>query len=336
MPAIDYRHLLRMSDGRGTFEHARYDQPRHEHGYCTDDMARVLRVAVREPDPSPAVRQLAEVALRFLHDARDPDGRFRNRMDRYDRWLDRATVEDCWGRALWGLGTAAARGDIEWLRRSATAQFDAAAQQRSPMLRPMAFAALGAAELLAVHPDHQPARRLLADAADRLPAPRRSAAWPWPEPRLRYANALLPEAMIAAGRLLDRPALTRDGLRLLGWLLARETVGGHLSLTPVGGRGPGEVGPAFDQQPIEAAALADACVRAAAVDADPRWREGIAAAVSWFDGANDGGHRMWDPATGGGYDGLTVSGPNLNQGAESTLALLATLQHSHPLTPAAR
>ena len=37
---------------------------------------------------------------------------------------------------------------------------------------------------------------------------------------------------------------------------------------------------------------------------------------------------MWDPATGGGYDGLTPHGPNLNQGAESTLALISTLQHA--------
>ena len=32
---------------------------------------------------------------------------------------------------------------------------------------------------------------------------------------------------------------------------------------------------------------------------------------------------MWDPATGGGYDGLHADGPNLNQGAESTLALIS-------------
>ena len=37
---------------------------------------------------------------------------------------------------------------------------------------------------------------------------------------------------------------------------------------------------------------------------------------------------MWDPRTGGGYDGLTAHGPNLNQGAESTLALISTLQHA--------
>ena len=42
---------------------------------------------------------------------------------------------------------------------------------------------------------------------------------------------------------------------------------------------------------------------------------------------------MWDPRTGGAYDGLQVTGPNLNQGTESTLALIATLQHARQLRP---
>jgi hypothetical protein len=48
--------------------------------------------------------------------------------------------------------------------------------------------------------------------------------------------------------------------------------------------------------------------------------------VAWFLGDNDVDAVMWDPGTGGGYDGLTLQGPNLNQGAESTLALISTLQ----------
>ena len=47
--------------------------------------------------------------------------------------------------------------------------------------------------------------------------------WPWPEPRLTYANATLPESMIAAGSALERPALLQRGLDLLEWLLDRET-----------------------------------------------------------------------------------------------------------------
>jgi hypothetical protein len=37
---------------------------------------------------------------------------------------------------------------------------------------------------------------------------------------------------------------------------------------------------------------------------------------------------MFGPESGGGYDGLTAVGPNLNQGAESTITLLTTLQHA--------
>ena len=106
--------------------------------------------------------------------------------------------------------------------------------------------------------------------------------------------------MIAAGSALERPVLVRRGLDLLEWLLDRETRNGHLSVTPVGGSDPDDHGPGFDQQPIEVAALADACARAEAVDGDRRWMDGITAAADWFLGDNDGEVVMWDPDTGGG------------------------------------
>ena len=192
----------------------------------------------------------------------------------------------------------------------------------------MAFAALGAAELLSVNPDDTLARSLLSDAADSLMGPSQHAGWPWPERRLTYANATLPEAMIAAGVTLERPVVLRRGLDLLEWLLERETRDGHLSVTPVGGRGPEDRSPGFDQQPIEVAALADACARADTVDDNVRWREGITATGNWFLGDNDAGAVMWDPDTGGGFDGLEKDGANRNQGTESTLAFLSTAQHA--------
>ena len=145
---------------------------------------------------------------------------------------------------------------------------------------------------------------------------------------MSYANAVIPEVLIAGGHLLGRPAVLEHGLDLLDWLLARETIDDHLSPTPVGGAGPDDHGPAFDQQPIEVAAIADACARAAIVTGDAGWVSGIELAIGWFDGRNDTGSAMWDPVTGGGYDGLTAIGPNLNQGAESTLALVTTMQYS--------
>jgi hypothetical protein len=327
-PAPSFDHLLRLSDSRGTFEHAEFSEPRLELGYCTDDMARVLVVACREPIHTAAVDRLTTLALDFLSNAQGVSGECRNRRNIRGRWSGRRTVEDCWGRSVWGLGTAAGRSKRDAIRQDALAYFDHGVRLRSPWVRAMAFAALGAAEVVRVHPDHREARELLGDAADAIGRPAASRSWPWPEPRLSYANAVLPEALIAAGAALERRALLDDGLALLRWLLDHETAGDHLSLTPVGGAGVGDQGPRFDQQPIEAAALADACALAAQVTGDRQWLDGLRAAVDWFLGRNDVGAAMWDPATGGGYDGLTADGPNLNQGAESTLALVSTLQHA--------
>jgi hypothetical protein len=79
-------------------------------------------------------------------------------------------------------------------------------------------------------------------------------------------------------------------------------------------------------------ALADACARAAAVDTNPIWLAGVRAAAAWFIGDNDAGEPMWDPDTGGGYDGLHADRVSSNQGAESTLAVISTSQHAQRLS----
>jgi hypothetical protein len=180
-------------------------------------------------------------------------------------------------------------------------------------------------------PGHALAAGLLADVTGYVGGPGRNPDWPWPEARLFYANAVLPEALIAAGELLGDRTAGDDGLRLLTWLLAVESRDGHLSPTPAGGWGAGEPRPAFDQQPIEVAALADACARAFRVTGDRAWLTGVRRAVGWFEGDNDGRVPMCDPDTGGGHDGLERGGRNGNQGAESTLALISTLQHGRAL-----
>jgi hypothetical protein len=329
-PSFD--HVFRMSDNIGMFEHADHITPRGEHGYCVDDVARLLIVIAREPEPGAALGDLERTALRFLADAQAVDGRVRNRRCASGRWNGPRSVADCWGRSLWAFGTATRRSRHAAVRQAALAYFDHGTQQRSPHVRSMAFAALGAAEVLAIDPRHDHARRLMVDAADKIGRPRSDPLWPWPEPRLSYANAALPEALIAAGHLLERSDLIDDGLRLLRWLMDRETVEGHLSPTPVGGSGPGDTAPGFDQQPIEVAAMADACHRAYIVTGQHHWLTGVQMATEWFAGDNDAGTPMFDADSGGGYDGLQASGPNLNEGAESTLALLSTLQHGRRLT----
>jgi hypothetical protein len=176
-------------------------------------------------------------------------------------------------------------------------------------------------------PDHKGARRLLADAVTTIGWPTPASVWPWPEARLTYANAVLAEVHLAAGKYLDARRLVDSGLLLLGWLMEQETQDGHLSTAPVGGWTIGDPRPGFDQQPIEAAAIADACARAHAITGDAVWVDGLELAIGWFLGENDAKVELADWRTGGGSDGLHQSGCSDNQGAESTLALISTLQH---------
>ncbi len=111
-------HLNHLSDERGIFEHADGTTAREENGYCTDDNARLLIVASREPDEGLA-HTLGRLALRFVLDAQSADGMFRNRMDHDGHWVDRATTEDCWGRALWALGAVAANHNDQSIRTTA-------------------------------------------------------------------------------------------------------------------------------------------------------------------------------------------------------------------------
>jgi hypothetical protein len=190
----------------------------------------------------------------------------------------------------------------------------------------MAFAALGAAEILDGWPDHSGAMTLLDTAVTVIGEPPAHPAWPWPAPMLSYANAAIAEAVIVAGWKLGHDRILRGGLRMLEWLLGGETRDGHLSVVPAGGWSPGEARPAFDQQPIEVAALADACARAATVTGDSSWLAGVNMSVAWFHGDNDAKVRMLDEQTGGGCDGLSATGRNRNQGAESTLAMISVMQ----------
>jgi len=333
IPGPTYTHLRRLTDTGGLYEHAEGVVPRREHGYCLDDVARALVVVCRD-DEAPELDDLREHYLAFVLAAQEPDGRFHNRRLPDLTWSDPASVDDCWGRGLWGLGTAVARAPH--LHERALAGFEAGAMLRSPHRRAMAFAALGAAEVLTVLPGHREARALMTAVAIAVGRPAADKAWPWPESRLSYANAVLPEALLAAGAALDSPSLVAKGLGLLSWLLDRQTRDGHLSVVPAGGRGPGEAGPAFDQQPIEVAALADACARAHLIAGRQPWAEGTELAAAWFLGVNDSGTPMHDPTTGGGFDGLELAGRNENQGAESTLALLSTLQQARSMALHAR
>ena len=321
----DFRHLLALSDNRGVFEHAALAVPRPEHGYCADDVGRALVVACREPTPNADVVELAHTCIGYLTNGSRPDGRFRNRLSVLGEWGDDGASDDASARAIWGIGTALARGVPE-IRERALSLVDTAMVFRSPFPRATAVAVLGASEVLSAIPDHAGASRLLEDALRSLPRPVDSSRWPWPEPRLTYANALLPDALVVAGSRTGDGSAVVEGLEWLRWLVTLERHDDHFSFTPTGGWFTGEPRPAFDQQPIEAATVSDACWRAWELTGDVVWAQDATLAIAWFHGTNDTGVSLAVTATGGGADGLTAAGRNENQGAESTISLILAAQ----------
>ena len=60
---------------------------------------------------------------------------------------------------------------------------------------------------LLVDPEHRQAIALLDDAATIIGSRQPRHDWPWPEARLTYANAVLPDALMAIGAARNRPDL---------------------------------------------------------------------------------------------------------------------------------
>ena len=149
-----------------------------------------------------------------------------------------------------------------------------------------------------------------------------------PRPASATPTRSSPRSLIAAGSLLDRRDVLADGLPALRWLLDRETLDGHLSPTPAGGAGPhdrarGSISSRSRRRRWPTPASAPSPSRATQI-----WRDGIDRSVGWFLGANDVGVPVGDLERGAAYDGLHPDGVNRNEGAESTLALITTLQHA--------
>lgn len=322
---FNFNHLAALTDDRGIFEHAEYAVPRPEHGYCVDDVARALIVLERARTAAPRLRAMMLTYLRFLADAQSDDGQFTNRCDVAGVWHGVPDVADHWGRALWALGTVVANDPDPHVAAEALRSFELGSHHRTISLRAMMWAALGAAEVLRAHPLHGPSMAVL-DAASSMVPEATAAAWPWPEARLTYANAIVPEVLMLAGHHLGRPGLLARGVTLLHWLVDNESVGEAFSVTSVGGWGPGEARVTFDQQSIEVAALVDACATAVDLTGDAGWLVFIDRGYAWFDGVNDAKTSMFNESTGAGFDGLTALGRNENQGAESTVCYLSVAE----------
>lgn len=332
LPDLDLRHLLVLTDDTGILQHARYTIADRDHGYCVDDNARALILACRGHGLRGCedLRRLASTYLAFVvHAFNEETGRFRNFMSYDRRWLEESGSEDAHGRALWGTGVAASFAPLEGQRTLSATLFERAlgASEQFTSPRSWAYALLGADAYLSGHPMTSNAARTVAVLADRLHTQFTAVAdgsWHWCEDYLTYDNAVLPWSLLTASRHLHHDGMQEAALRMLAWLLETQTTtDGYISLVGNGGWMQRDgLRARFDQQPLDAASLALACAEAYRHTGDMCWRDGLMRSMGWFNGANDFGAALYDPESGGCFDGLQESGVNANCGAESTVTWL--------------
>lgn len=337
LPAVCLDHLQRMSDSTGLMQHAMSTVPRYEDGYCVDDNARALLLMTlleetRTEDPK-ILSSLASRYLAFLSYAfQRASGRFRNFMSFSRQFTEDCGSEDSHGRALWALGTLAARAADRGRRVLGHELFHAALPATVGFTSPRAwsYALLGIEEYLAGAGGDASVETVRGQLARRLSdlfQQNSASDWPWFESSLTYANPRLSQALLVAGASMQDQTMISAGLRSLHWLLDQQrSREGHFS--PVGTEGfytRGQAMARYDQQPIEASAMVAACLVADRLSDDPYWMRGATRAFSWFLGFNTLRQPLYDSATGGCRDGLHQDRANENQGAESTLSFLLAL-----------
>lgn len=335
LPEINLFHLKTLTDDTGIIQHAKFTVPNLHHGYCVDDNARALIVACiyRSLHKDKTIIPLLRRYLAFLYYAFNPEnGRFRNFMSYDRRWLEIEGSEDSHGRALLGLGIAVNYVYNDATRNMAMLLFLDALRvvENFPSPRAWAFTIIGLQAYLRIYSGDTYARNLrtiLAEKLFLLFKAKSSDDWLWCEDSLTYINAKLPHALILAGQWIPNREMFDMGIRSLEWLLKIQTAPeGHLSIIGNDGwyeRKGQKAG--FDQQPIEAMGLIEACLDTYIATKDKKWLQESERCLGWFLGRNDLQVKIYDFGTGGCHDGLESNGVNANQGAESTLAWLISL-----------
>jgi hypothetical protein len=335
-PEVNLDHLCHMTDSTGIFQHASYAGPNRAEGYCTDDNARALILAVLLGQLEEAPRRVGTLTTTyatFLHEAFDAKtARFHNFLGVDRRWLDERGSEDSHGRAIWALGTAVGRSARSRTRAMAEQLFTQALPALVDFTSPRAwaFSLIGIHEYLRRKTSDRRVKAMRNELTQRLVAIFDKVAepgWIWFEQGLTYDNAKLAHALIVSGRATEQENVYERGMRALRWLVGVQTAP-HGHLRPIGSNGFYRRNGAraeFDQQPIEAQTTVSACLEAYRVTHDPWWHAQAQRAFDWFLGANDLGVELYASQTGGCRDGLHADRGNENQGAESTLAFLMSL-----------
>jgi hypothetical protein len=329
LPAIKIDYLKSFTDDTGVFQHAKYCIPRRNEGYTTDDNARALIVCAQYDclKSDKRAKALANIYLAFLQYMQKPDGSFHNYLSYERRYLDVDGSDDCMGRALWSCGCALNSKLPNDSRLVAKEIFEKGLPciWRSISLRGYASTILGLYQYYKANPDDN-ALLSIGKLADNLVTQYQNEAkadWHWFEPHLTYDNARLPQALFEAYMITGKQAHLDVAKKSMDFLLNTQMVDNKF--VPIGNNGwytRGGERAIYDQQPLEATAMAEAAIDAFYATKEERYAKIAYFAFQWFLGRNTRKLMMYNPETAGCFDGLTPEKVNRNQGAESSISYL--------------
>ena len=159
--------------------------------------------------------------------------------------------------------------------------------------------------------------------------------WQWFEEYLTYANATLPESMLYAwkvtGNVTYRIVAKSTFDFLLSTLFKNEQL--YVISNSIWFKKPGGAIKLFGQQPVDVSYIIMTLDLFYREIQEEKYKDYLLIAFGWYLGNNIIDQMVYNPKTGGCYDGIGKKGVNLNQGAESTITYLISrlLMESYPL-----
>ncbi|WP_462264713.1 glycosyltransferase family 4 protein [Mucilaginibacter sp.] len=330
MPTFSLTHVQRLTDDTGIVQHAKYGIPNLKEGYCLDDNARALIMALMayQRNKSQEAFDLLPIYLSYIHYMQRDDGNFRNFLSFDRRYLDEVGSEDSFGRTVWSLGYLIGCGASNSYQEFAMELFQRSIPHFKALkhIRGMANTLIGVALYLRANPaDEGMMTELINLTTPLVEAYEKTASpdWQWFEEGMTYDNAILPLSLLYSSQITGNERVKEIAMVTMGFLDKLTLSNGYLS--PVGNDGwyyRGGTFPTFDQQAIETMAMVLMHFQAYELFREPEYIEKMFLSYKWFLGENTLRAPLYDHETKGCCDGLLPTGINRNQGAESTLAYM--------------
>lgn len=337
LPAINLTHIKKMTTGFGMIQFSKINQPDIDSGYTLDDNARAMIAMCQyyELTGDETAIEYITIYFNFIKYCLQPDGYFLNYVDEkrvFTEQNNSTNLADSNGRAIWALGYLISINRLlpQKLTNDAVLIMQKALQNITKVYstRAMAFAIKG---LYYRNKKNKTIRgtSLIRQLANRLVQMYRHEAgneWQWFESYLTYANSILPEAMLCAW-LATGEDIYKDIAKSSFDFLLSKTFGENCirvisNKTWLHKENAAVYVTAGGEQPIDVAYTILAMHKFYDVFKDETYLHRMEISFNWFLGNNHLQQVIYNPCTGGCYDGLEESYVNLNQGAESTVSYL--------------